>query len=251
MADILLEGLIDYDEPINIRYQFDIVTLDELSMEAQTTEYVVEDGSTKQENTVLPPITFTLEGFVAEKVFRPSLSSLARKAANRLSKLQPITALLPEVSSYARTAVMAAHAAETAVRRTINNIKGITKLWSGKAGVTTKVQTKVAYELKALRDNLVLVTVVSDLGVYENMRIKSVNMSQEDTDGQSRLRVELQQFNPVSTQLTTIDTQKYNGRVAQQAATMQNLGKIQGKTMSTLRSWVSPNIVPYITGVGE
>ena len=82
-----------------------------------------------------------------------------------------------------------------------------------------------------------------------NMRIKSVNMLQEDTDGQSRLRVELQQFTPVATQLTTVNIKKYSGRVAQQAAAMQNLGKIQGKTMSTLRSWVSPSIVPYMTGV--
>ena len=249
MADILLEGLISDNDPINIRYQFDIVTSDELNMEVQMTEYVVEDGSTKQEHTVLPPITFTLEGFVAEKVFRPALSSLAGKAAKQLSKLQPLTPLLPEASSYARTAVMAVHAAEIATRRAINNIKNVASFWSSKAGTTAKAQTKVAQELRALRDNLVLVTVVSDLGTYENMRIKSVNMLQEDTDGQSRLRVELQQFTPVATQLTTVNIKKYSGRVAQQAAAMQNLGKIQGKTMSTLRSWVSPSIVPYMTGV--
>ena len=250
MADYIHKGYINApeDENFDIRYEFVIVSSEELSLQNDVTQYVVEDGSTKQEHIVQQPITFTIEGLVAQKVHVAKLENFTSGLAQQASKLQPIAAFFPTASSYMSAAIAGANAAERTVRKVYDKIKAL-KAWGGNPEASLNLQRLVASELKVLSRTRTLVGVTSDLGTYKNMVIKSVSMIQEDTHDQSRLRIELQQYNSVSTQLTTVDTQKYSGRVAQQSAAIQNLGKIQGKTMSTLRSWVSPTIVPYFTGV--
>lgn len=250
MAATALEASIqnDQNQIISVKYFFDIITSEEVNIENQITDYVAEDGSTKQEHVVQPPIEFTIEGLVAEKVFRLEAGSITRSLMTQLSKLQPVAAFLPEVSQYAQAAIAVAMRVESTVKRVAQKISNLIHwAWGGAIGI--KTQTRVIRELKALRDQRILVSVVSDLGVYHNMMIESVRMTQEETYEQSRLVIKLKQYNSVATQLTAIDASKYGGRLAQQAAEMQDLGTVQGKTMSTLRSWVSPNIVPYFTGV--
>lgn len=239
------------DSLTNIYYLFDIINGEDVTIENEVTQYVTEDGSTLQEHVVQPPITISLEGFVAEKVFRADLSKYASQLAGHLSKLQPIGALLPTVSSYASLAVSATNFIERTVRQTIDKVVNLKKLFSPATTASLKRQTQVIEELKRLRDARTLLTVKSDLGTYENMMIKRIYGKQEETYDQSSITVELIQFTFATTQITTIDTKKYGGRLAEQMASVQDLGRVQGATMSTLRSWVSPNIVPYFTGVGQ
>ena len=123
-------------------------------------------------------------------------------------------------------------------------------------GITQKTLTdafKNVYKiLEKLRDSNTLVVVKdTPYGKFDNMLITSVNMKQEETTDVSRLVVQLKQYNSVSTELTKIDSKKYATRCALQQAATEDLGNMQGKRMSILRSAVSPNIVPYFTGLDQ
>ena len=239
------------DEYINVRYQFSVITSEELNMNSQVTEYVVEDGSMRQEHVVRPPIEFTLQGIVAEKAYWIEPQVVGSFLTQQTSKLQPIAALLPEVSSYAQTAVAGANYIEKNIKQAINKVKNLKKLDLNK-NTQEKMQKRVAQELIALRDNITLVKVSSDFGTFENMLIESVQMTQEDTYDQCQLVVKLKQYNSVATELTYVNTKLYSDRVAQQAASEQNLGRIQGSiTSSTLRNLVPSKIVPQITGIND
>lgn len=245
------EAYIQYnqdDKQVNVRYKFEVIDSEELNMESQVTEYVVEDGSMRQEHTTVSPVEFILEGYVAEKVYWSEPQVVGGFLAQYTSKLQPIAALLPEVSSYAQTVVATANYVERNIKQVVNKVKNLSKRTISE-NTNTKIQRQVADEFRVLRENRTLVTVTSDFGTFNDMYIESVRMTQEDTYDQCRLIVKLKQYQSVETQLVAIDTKKYMGRIQQQAAQEQDLGNIQGKTMSTLRSWVSPNIVPYFTGV--
>ena len=250
MADFFKQAYIQYedDEQTNVRYKFEIIDAEELNMESPLTDYIVEDGSTRQEHSILPPIEFTLEGYVAEKAYYAEPQVVGGFLAQQVSKLQPIAALLPEVSSYAQTVVAAANYIERDIKQTVNKVKNLGK-WIITHNTQTKIQDKVATELRVLRNNRTLVTVTSDFGTFHNMHIESVRMRQEDTHMECRLIIKLKQYNSIETRLTFIDINKYIGRIQQQATQEQDLGMVQGQLKSTLRSFVSPNIVPYITGV--
>lgn len=247
MAQIIFEAGVEEEYIAEIHYFFSSLTSDELSFSSEVTDHIVEDGSSRQEHVVLPPLEFTIEGFVAEKVFMRELP-FTDKISKGFSKLNTITALTPTVSSYMQTI----KAASAYIESSFNRYKQIaSNIFNKDKTATSKRQTEIANQLRLLRANRKLVTLSCDLGVFDNMLIESVRMRQEDTEFQSSLIVKLKQYNSVSTQLVKVNSQKYAGRCAKQLALEENLGSIQGKAtnMSTLRSWVSPNIVPYFTGV--
>ena len=62
-----------------------------------------------------------------------------------------------------------------------------------------------------------------------NMLIQDVHIEQGDSTSVSDLNVTVKEYNSVATQLVNVNTKKYAGRVAQQKAITENLGKVQGK----------------------
>lgn len=231
------------DDGSEIHLWFSVVNSDEGVWSSDITDHYVEDGTAVQDNIVIQPVEFTISGFVGEQVFVDSLPNVTSKISEALSKLKPIAAFAPIVSNYSKAVVNASYFIEN----TISNFKN--KIFFKDSSQKSKVQTVVAEKLAEMQEARKLVTLSCDLGDFENMAIKSIRLKQEDTTMQSDLVIELKQIRFVESYLTTADAKKYAGRCKQQRELQENLGRVQGKRISTMRSVVSSNIVPMFTGL--
>jgi hypothetical protein len=229
MADavIQLSGSVDR-ELVDIHYMFDIITNNDLTIDADITDNYVEDNTSRQDHMALKPLEYTLRGFVSEKVFYRR-QEITDKIADGLSKLQPIAILAPTVSSYANTVIAASSYVEASVNRYIKNINSIKSLFNKNKTTQVTRQQQIAQDLIKIRDNRVLITLNSPFGFFENFLIKSAKIEQEETTTQSQIVVTVKEYRSVATKTVKIDAEKYAGRTASQNAIQENLGKVKGK----------------------
>lgn len=236
---LVLEGGVSEEVIPELQYYFDIRAEETIEAGCDITDQYVENNSSIQEHVALRPIEITLTGFVGEKVYKPQ-DLHTSKFSGTFSKLNPIRSFVPPVSSYAETVIGAVSYVESSIRRYVENAKNITNIFSKDKTESKTRQGQVLSELISLRNARKLITVyIENIGKFENYLIKNVRMSQEDSVYQSRLIVELKQYNSVSTQTVALDVQKYKDRVAVQRAQEENLGKVQGvkENTSTLYRW--------------
>lgn len=212
----------------SIKYIFSTCLSDRIDMPADITDQYVEDNTSVQDHMALPPLTFTLKGLVAEKVFNSSLY-YTDKIIEATSKLQPISALVPTLSSYMQTVVSVSSYIEDSYNRYYQNINDLKNLISKNQVQISKNQTEVVNTLRKIRDARVLVSVSNDFGTFPNCLIQNAYLDQSQSEDFSKVVVELKEFRGVSTQLVKIDYDAYSSRYAQQMAAEENLGKVQGK----------------------
>jgi hypothetical protein len=226
-TSMILSGSVDR-ELVDIHFLFDIITNNDLVVEADITDQYVEDNTARQDHMALKPLEYTLRGFVSEKVFYRR-QEITDKIADGLSKLQPIAILAPTVSNYASTVIAASSYVEASVNRYIKNINSIKSLFNKNKTVNITRQEQVAQDLIKLRDNRVLVNLDTPFGKFENYLVKSAKIEQEETTTQSQVVVTVKEYRSVQTKTVKVDAEKYAGRTASQKAVQENLGKAKGK----------------------
>lgn len=236
---LVIQGSVTEEIIPEIQYYFDVKTEETIEAGCDITDQYVENNSAIQEHVALRPIEVSLTGFVGEKVYSHQ-DLYTSKFSGTFSKLNPILSFVPPVSSYAETIIGAVSYVESSIRRYVENVKNITNIFSKDKTESKTRQGQAFSELLYLRNNRKLVTAyIENIGKFENYLIKNVRMSQEDSVYQSRLIVELKQYNSVSTQTVALDVSKYKDRVAAQRAAEENLGKVQGtkENTSTIYRW--------------
>ena len=238
VSDATLTGGVKKDS-IEMSFAFDIITSHQMVADSDITDHYVEDGSSLQDHIALRPITFTLRGFCAEKVYIGELPPITSKLSSGASKLQPLQALFPTVSSYCQTVVAASSYVESVVDKYVKiaqNIKDKVKDFNSllrPAAVITR-QEVIANELMKLREARVLCNLTSPWGFYQNMALQSIQLVQDETTSQSEIIIELKQMNFAHSLLTSVDASAYKSRLQQQMATNQDLGNIQGVTKESV-----------------
>lgn len=229
---LVLSGSVEKEQApeivMDIHYMFDIIESNDLSAEADITNNYVENNSAVQDHMVLKPLEYTLRGFVAEKVFQRR-QEITDRISDSLSKIQPIAALAPALSSYAQAVINASSFIEASVNRYVKSLRNIKNMFSKDKTETKSKQEQIAQSLILLQRDRILVDLKTPFGSFKNFLIKSVKISQADTTSQSELTVTVQEYRSVATETTKVDTEKYAGRVASQKAITEDLGKAKGK----------------------
>ena len=238
MAEIIIEGQIEYNKQIEIHELFEsgFVGFDGINMSTDITDQFVENNTAIQDHAAIKPIILSCRGFVGEKVLIRDLAATSR-LEGAIDKLRPITALLPTLSNYMQVAVAASSYVEERIKAYWRQLKDLKNIFNKNQTTSIRKQTAIVNELRMLRDNRILVTVLNDFGTFPNCLIQEANIEQSETRDQSEVVVELKQINFVSTELAQVDYKKYQDRCALQRAYEENLGKIQGiqQDTSTLR----------------
>ena len=229
---LTLQAKLTYTANVNnqvktIDVLFDIIESDAISIQSDITDHYVEDNTAIQDTMAIKPIEITLRGFVAEKVYERS-SMITGFIENAFSKISPISALIPPISSYAQNVINASRYIESSINRYINNFKSIKDLFNKNKSANVSKQMSVCQNLINLRNSRTLVSIKSPYGNFDNMLILDAQIEQGETTDTSDLTVILKQYNSVTTELVNIDYKKYAGRTAQQKAINENLGKVQG-----------------------
>lgn len=241
-AEIAFTGSVD-QEVFDIHFLFDIIESNELIIDADITDNYVEDNTARQDHMALKPLTYTLTGLISEKVYYRKYEVITAYKEST-SKLNAILALTPTVSNYANAAIGAYDYAKASYKRYANGIQNIVSAFSKnkvKPGATTEVlpmttitqkrQTEIAQTLLKLRDTRTLVYLINTpFGDFDNpFLIQSAKPNQGDSMAQSQLSVTVKEYRSVATKTVKIDASKYAGRVGNQKATEENLGKVKGK----------------------
>lgn len=236
----------------NIGHWFSTIIEDTLNLQSQITDNYVESNTSVQDHIAISPVTITMRGYIGEVEFRPPTvftNYLTDKINNYTSdtfgitvsdKLGAISALLPPVDNItqaARNAVQYVESSFNRYKRIYNQLMSLSK--KGQKQVTESVQQYVAKNLKEMWENRTLVEVVTPYGLYKNMAIQSITLTQGNTTTQSDLSVTLKQINFAETQTTKPDESvmaKYN---AIQRTEIENCGKAQGVEVdnSRLYNW--------------
>lgn len=225
----------------NIGHWFSIVEEDSLNLQSQITDNYIENNTAVQDHIALSPVVITLRGYVGEVEFKPPTvftnyltDKINSYTSNTLGitvsdKLGPLSALLPpvdNVNQMARNAVQYVESSFNRYKRIYNQLMSLSK--KGQKQVTESVQQYVAKNLKEMWENRTLVEVVTPYGLYKNMAIQSITLTQGNTTTLSELSVSLKQINFAETQTTKPDTDRMAMYNAIQRTEVENCGKAQG-----------------------
>lgn len=241
----------------NIGHWFSIVEEDSLNLQSQITDNYIENNTAVQDHIALSPVVITLRGYVGEVEFKPPTvftnyltDKINSYTSNTLGitvsdKLGALSALLPpvdNVNQMARNAVQYVESSFNRYKRIYNQLMSLSK--KGQKQVTESVQQYVAKNLKEMWENRTLVEVVTPYGLYKNMAIQSITLTQGNTTTQSELSVSLKQINFAETQTTKPDTDRMAMYNAIQRAEVEDCGKAQGvevDVQTLLKKFVAPN----------
>lgn len=225
MADtIILSAGVEKKEIPPIHYFFSIIQGDEINGECDITDHFVENNSAVQDHVSLKPREFIVRGLIGEKVYNRDDLKYTGIVETALDKLGPVSAFLPKVSNYAQTVINATSYVESSAKRYVSTYE---KVFKNKT--QTVMQEKVYQTLEECRQNRTLMTLyIDNVSKFENLLIKSVRLTQDDSIYHSQLIVELKEYRSVSTQTTKADIDTYKSRCGLQKAQEENLGKVQG-----------------------
>lgn len=166
-----------------------------------TTHYV-EDNSAIQDHWALSPVTYTLNGFIGEIIYRPAEQWTNWLQDNVRDYLSPLEVISPTVSSYVQSAMNVTHQLEATYQKYSNYAESIMRTVNNWTNPSIKAsnQYQVYQQLKNLRQNRVLVDIYTPYDTLKSMAITNISMSQDDKSMyKSSITVTLQEYRDVKT----------------------------------------------------
>lgn len=244
----------------NIAYLFEIINNESIDFQSDITDNYVENNTAIQDQIAIKPLTISLSGLVGELSFTPPMSALnflfenigVDKIDNFTSskinttvtdKLSTMKALLPPVSNATQLAKNAIQYAESSVRRYLKYLDGYANKYLLKKPTEYK-QHFITRKLKDIWESRTPCRVLtSRFGVYDNMYIQSINLTQGETLTTSTLSITLKQVRFADVTVTEADKTVLAKYTNYQTATEQNNGKAQGvKTNSAMYDLLTPGV---------
>lgn len=217
-------------------FVFSVKQDDRLELSAEATDYVMEDGSVKQDHIVIKPEMITLRGLIGEVVLTTATRT-GRVMGEVQRRLTLVSDYLPPLDASAQKIVdNAVNSVNTLVNgidkaiTTTNNI--ISAVSSTPPGDTFQQQAYA--NLKSMWKKKQIVSVVHPWGYLTNMAIVSIVFEQSE---KSKLFTDC---TVTLKQLTTTATENTNyfsdGRVANMLSKVVKKSNLTGVDQSTLES---------------
>ena len=186
--------------PDDLALIFSTIESHSLNIQANITDYWLEDQTAVQDCIGLQPLQMTLSGLVGDIEYNNTsqwtnnilgkINNLSKEKLgfNLTNKLGIITSLLPEVDNYTQTAKNAIKQIEDVY----NNIKGKINNFLGNKTQTNQ-QKQVEWLIKAWQSKIAL-KVTTPFGVFDSMYLLSVPVVQENTNTVTKISVTLKQL---------------------------------------------------------
>lgn len=242
---------------------FDIYGDETVNLSAEITDHTIEDNSQIQDHITLKPKKIILRGYVGEVVYRNT--NLFTDTAQKLNeKLSFLDVFAPTIASQAQQTITTiankANMFVDTVKESVNSMAGAWSLIENSPLFQTKQEQAFQYFSK-LWENKILVSVQTPFEFFNNMAIESVVAFQrEDSQHISDFSITLKQitkaqvkvvaYNPAkdpvarSQSLNEEINQELQGRAAQQAAPVKQIGRMTGQ--QTLADQVTSQLPPEL-----
>lgn len=186
--------------PDDLALIFSTIESHSLNIQANITDYWLEDHTAVQESIGIQPLQMTLSGLVGDIEYNNTsiwtdnilgkINNLSKEKLgfNLTDKLGVITSLLPEIDNATQTAKNGLRQIE----EVYNNIKGKINKFLGNRTKTNQ-QKQVEWLIKAW-DTKTALKVTTPYGVFDSMYILSAPVVQENTNTVTKISVTLKQL---------------------------------------------------------
>lgn len=259
-----------------VDYYFDTIINHSIELNNQITDNWIENNSAIHDHIAQEPITISLSGLVSENVFVYSATEaneLLQKArlyaakqgmlsssgfwdyfdnispTEKVDKLAALPLLYPPLANYMQLAINQYELAKSSIDR----FKNIKDTWKKNKSITnnqpfslpldTNIRVQeVFFEFDWLRRNNKALTVTTPWGVFSNMYIQSVSLSQANQNFITDVQLTLKQINFAEVTTTSADKNVMAQYNAYQRAQVENNGTAQGTKKSISAQIYDKNI---------
>ena len=227
--------------------KFGLAQADSLKLSSQITTHYMEDNVAYQDHWAIAPLSYTMSGLVGEIVYSTPSQWSSFIQDRFVDYLTPLQILSPTFDSYTQSAINTINAVEASYRR----YEQIAKQFFQNLGILPTRQSSQEYLVSALtqlRDNRQLVSVYTPYGVYDNLAIQDISITQNNSKYQSQLEIQFVQWRNITT-LTRKATKEEMSNVAQaQKAEVEQQGQASTTKKSTFATRLDNN-EPLIQGI--
>lgn len=232
-------------------FVFDIDGENKVELHTEITDHFLEDNSTVQDHIAIKPKKVTLKSYVGELVYRQD-ESTDTFVQNAVRKLTVVNQYLPQLTQMALQTkefvnnnidtFSFGNIKELATERTINRVSDYWSLAKNLVNSSSRQQQAYMY-FKSLMEQKILVSLQTPFEFVNNMAIESVTAIQsEESKGISDFTITLKELRFAQI-LNVPDGQsyyvrsgaaedvqeEYQGRSAEQAQAVDNVGTIAGQ----------------------
>jgi hypothetical protein len=212
-------------------FLFDVMEEEELNIEADITDYYLEDNSPVQDHIAFKPITIKLHGFIAEVADTPP--ALLKALASIVDKLQVLGPWAPSLTSQAQQAYNNISRTYQGYAKLLNATGSTLKGLIGGDKPITK-QANAFNTLSFIQKRKQLCDVQTPFQTYSNMVIQTITALQgKESKSISDFTVTMKQMNFAKV-LNVADT--YAKRLGHKAAPLDDKGATKGKPTSVFYS---------------
>jgi hypothetical protein len=230
---------------ITSEFVFSIITEHSIQDSADITDHLCENLDYIQDHIAHKPIIITLKGEIGEVVYKPSPTIQALKTANE--KLLAINSYLPnQLTSGANQKLIEL---STKALEVVNYIDGAVATGVGLYNMFAQNdpdpainnQEKCYNKLRWLKRALILNTVITPFGVFEDMAIQDINMIQSDTLYKSSVAVTLKQVRQAKSKTTKYNPSKQQRGNKNAKTEEKDLGKTNGNKKGSFLNYATKN----------
>lgn len=233
------------DELTDIRLH--IYGTETMSLNADVTDYYVENNIAYQDHIALKPKVFTISGEVGELTwFRNEKVNSIIYAVEQ--KLYPVVSFLPPISKQA-SAIQSKALKIMGVVDSLDNFAN--RVWGLLSNDDVDTEQKKSYKyLMSLWQRRVPVDITTPYGRIKNYVIQSIEFTQPDrTVDKSQIKISFKEFKTVIEKRSRVDQKKLQGRKSAQQAAKQNKGTTTGVTLDYVEC--KPGSIFYDKEIGR
>lgn len=200
-----------------------------MSLNADVTDYYVENNIAYQDHIALKPKVFTVSGEVGELTWRRNDATESVTGAVA-QKLEPIVSFMPSVSKQART-IQDKAMKIIGVIDSLDNFAN--RMWGLLSDDDVDTEQKKSYKyLMTLWQRRVPVNIRTPYGKIENYVIQSIEFTQPDrTVDKSQIKISFKEFKTVIQKTARLDSSKLQGRKSAQQMSKKSNGTTTGVTL--------------------
>lgn len=200
-----------------------------MTLNADVTDYYVENNIAYQDHIALKPKVFTVSGEVGELTWRKN-DQIESVIGAVEQKLYPVVSFLPSVSKQAAS-IQDKALKIMGVVDSLDNFAN--RIWNLLSNDDVDTEQKKSYKyLMALWQARKPIDIRTPYGKIRNYVIQSIEFTQPDrTVDKSQVKISFKEFKTVIEKRTRVDTKKYMGRSSAQQASKKNKGTTTGVTL--------------------
>lgn len=206
-----------------------------LKLTSNITTHYMENNVSAQDHWAIAPLSYTLTGLIGEVINTSKIKN--QEVTNQrdiIDYLEPLNILSPTFDTLTQSAINKKNAVIASLQRYEKIAK---QIFAEINNIPTRIpnQQRVVEMLNTLRLNRQLVSVYTPYGVYEDLAIEDISITQNNSKYESNLEIKFIQWRNIETRLRAANKDDYALMAQFQKAQEEEQGAAAQKKISELK----------------